>query len=115
MQFCRGYDQGDQIGRFLAHWVIVNFGHFLKIAKVGHIFGLFSTVKGSILSVTKNGFGYILGDFFPTHLVTLATTTFTSPQNKSPFRMAGSQWIDTLLLGTELNYFTSESASFICR
>jgi hypothetical protein len=42
----QGHDQGDQIGRIFAHWVIVYSRQFLKSAEVAHIFGLlFSTVK----------------------------------------------------------------------
>jgi hypothetical protein len=29
--------QGDQMGRILAHWAIVYYGHFKKFAEVGHI------------------------------------------------------------------------------
>jgi hypothetical protein len=34
-------EQGDQIGRNFAHWVVVYFGQFLKISKIAHLFGLF--------------------------------------------------------------------------
>jgi hypothetical protein len=35
-----GRKQGDQIGRIfaLANWVLVYFGQYLKVTKVGHVF-----------------------------------------------------------------------------
>jgi hypothetical protein len=33
------WSQGDQIGRFFAHWAIVYTGKFFKIVKVTQIFG----------------------------------------------------------------------------
>jgi hypothetical protein len=49
----------------LAHWVIVFFGQFLKMTKVGHILRLtFSQGRGYVLMMTQNGSGYILGHFF---------------------------------------------------
>jgi hypothetical protein len=73
------WGQGDQIGLIFAHWAIVFFWPvFLKITEVTQITGvaqyfglLISTVF--VLIMSKNGLGYILGDFFSqTHLVPLA-------------------------------------------
>jgi hypothetical protein len=33
-------EQGDQIGRIFAHWVIVHFGQFFEITEVAQIFGV---------------------------------------------------------------------------
>jgi hypothetical protein len=54
----RGLDQGDQIGRIFAYWVVI-FGKFL-ITKEAKIFWLlFLPVKICILILTR-----FLGDFF---------------------------------------------------
>jgi hypothetical protein len=59
------HGQDDQIRRFFANWLIVYFGQCFSIAEVAEIFGLnFSAVKVYVLTLTKNGLGYILGDFF---------------------------------------------------
>jgi hypothetical protein len=58
-------NQGDQIGRIFAYWVIIFFGRFLKISEVAQIYGTtFSQSICSLFILTKNGLGYILGDFF---------------------------------------------------
>jgi hypothetical protein len=67
-----GKDQGDQIGRILSHGRLFALGSGLKLAGVAHIYGmLFTTATSYILMLTKNCLGYILGDFFPTHIITL--------------------------------------------
>jgi hypothetical protein len=35
-----GREQGDQIGRIFAHWVILYYGQFFQLQKAAHIFGL---------------------------------------------------------------------------
>jgi hypothetical protein len=57
-------DQSDQIGRIFAHWVIVSYRQFLKIVKVAHFWSNFSRSLDYAIILTKNRFGYILGDFF---------------------------------------------------
>jgi hypothetical protein len=60
--------QGDQIVRIFAQLAIASFGYvvFRKVQKNPYFWGpLFSTVKAmNVLILTKNGLGYILGDFF---------------------------------------------------
>jgi hypothetical protein len=51
----------------MAHWVIaylLTFDSFLKTAEVDDIFGLLFLRIRSCINFGKNGFGYILGDFF---------------------------------------------------
>jgi hypothetical protein len=60
--FCS--QQGDQIGRIFAHWVIVSFGKVFLIAEVPLIFGLLFPLLTSCTNFEKNGLGGILGDFF---------------------------------------------------
>jgi hypothetical protein len=74
--------QGDQIGRIFAQWVTVYFWEvFLIITEVAHIFGFCFRVKISVLIVTKNGLGYILGDFLQAPPVTLARRPTPSPSS----------------------------------
>jgi hypothetical protein len=54
----------DQIGRFFAHWEIAYFGQLLKITEVAQIFELLFPRLKLCDTFDKNGFGYILGDFF---------------------------------------------------
>jgi hypothetical protein len=55
--------QGDQIGLISAQWAIAYFGS-LKNTKVAQILGIFKKSIDSVSNFTKNGLGYILGDFF---------------------------------------------------
>jgi hypothetical protein len=45
-----------------------------KITEVSHVLGYFIPELSFCIYFDKNGFGYILGDFSLTHLVTLALT-----------------------------------------
>jgi hypothetical protein len=58
--------QGDQFGRiFCLLGNCFYFGHFLKITKIAYICGLlFYTEKCYALILTKNGLGFIWGNFF---------------------------------------------------
>jgi hypothetical protein len=58
--------QGDQIWRLFAYWVIDFFcAVFLKITEVVQILGLFFSGETDVcIRFDKNGFGYILCDFF---------------------------------------------------
>jgi hypothetical protein len=58
--------QGDQIRQIFAHWKIVFFGQFfLKNKEVPTwLLSYFFQQKMCALILTKNGLGYILGDFF---------------------------------------------------
>jgi hypothetical protein len=54
------------------YWATVYFGQiFLKIAKVSKSLVYFFHNQIFILIETKNGLGYLLGDYLQTHLVTL--------------------------------------------
>jgi hypothetical protein len=55
--------QGDQIRRIFAHWVIVNFGQFFENDRSRTNFRILFPDKSYVLILTKNGLGYILGDF----------------------------------------------------
>jgi hypothetical protein len=44
--------------------VTVYLGSFLQITEIAQIIGLLISTKNYILIMTKNGLGYILGDFF---------------------------------------------------
>jgi hypothetical protein len=57
--------QGDQIGRFFAHWAIVYLEQFFKYRSSPN---LWDNLYALIL--TRNGLGYILGNFYQSHLVT---------------------------------------------
>jgi hypothetical protein len=66
-----GTDQGDQIGRIFAQWVIVSLGQCIwKLKKWLNFLSTLPTyalhVKRHVLIniLTKNGLRYILGDFF---------------------------------------------------
>jgi hypothetical protein len=57
--------QGDQIGRLLAHWEMVCFGHFLSITEVAKNFdAMFSAVKIMHNFWETMGWATLLGDFF---------------------------------------------------
>jgi hypothetical protein len=56
-EVCR---QGDQIGRFFAHWAIVTFFKTV-FEELAHVFFL-NKIYATIL--TKNGLGHILGELF---------------------------------------------------
>jgi hypothetical protein len=57
--------QGDQIVRISAQWAIVYFGSFFqKLQKRPKFWASFSPSIDYVSILTKNGFGYILGDFF---------------------------------------------------
>jgi hypothetical protein len=58
-------EQGDQIGRIFAFWVIVYFGQFLENNKRSpNDWITFSHGKRYLSIVTKDGFGNILGNIF---------------------------------------------------
>jgi hypothetical protein len=57
-------EQGDQIGRIFAHWAIVYmlFSVFKNTEEsIPH--ALATSLHGWTIILTKNGFGFILGDF----------------------------------------------------
>jgi hypothetical protein len=57
--------QGDQIGQNFAYWAIVSFGQgFRKIRQSTDFWATLPHGEGEVLTVTNNGLGYILGDFF---------------------------------------------------
>jgi hypothetical protein len=57
-------DQGDQIGRYFAHWAFVYFGQFFKnCISSPNLLLLFLPEKVIRLFKAPNGLGYILGDF----------------------------------------------------
>jgi hypothetical protein len=61
----RYHDQGDQIGRILAYWATVSSGKFCE--NYGNSTNNWATIfhgKKCVLIFTRNGLGYILGDFF---------------------------------------------------
>jgi hypothetical protein len=55
--------QGDQIGRIFAQWVIVYFGQLLKICK-SNVFGYFIHQFSLYINFDTNVLGYILAAFF---------------------------------------------------
>jgi hypothetical protein len=58
-------EQGDQIGRIFAHWVIVYLGNFfLTFRSCPHVWGSFLPLLRFALFRQKIGLGHILGDFF---------------------------------------------------
>jgi hypothetical protein len=59
-------DQGDQIGRLFAYWVIVYFGQcFENLQKyIAQIFGLLFPRYQLCFSFDQKRLGYILGDIF---------------------------------------------------
>jgi hypothetical protein len=63
--------QGDQIGR-IDYWVIVYFGHFLKMKEVAKFLAAFFHAKnGALFLILKNELNF--GRFFSqTHLVILS-------------------------------------------
>jgi hypothetical protein len=67
--------QGDQIRRIFASWAIINFGQFFaEITEIAQILNYFfsTDIHMYLLNLTKNGLGFILGDFFrQAHLFTL--------------------------------------------
>jgi hypothetical protein len=64
-------EQGDQIGRIFASWVIVYVGQVFHKYKCNLIFGLFFHGESYVLFWTKIALGYILGDISRTRQVTL--------------------------------------------
>jgi hypothetical protein len=62
-------NQGGQIGRIFAIWVIVYFGQFLHY--FSKFLGNFFPQKKLYINLYKNGLGFILGIFSQIHLVTL--------------------------------------------
>jgi hypothetical protein len=73
--------QGDQIGRIFAQRAIVYLGNFLKITYISspNLYAIFPISIKHVLILTKNGLGYVLGDFFQTHLVTLVVANGLFP------------------------------------
>jgi hypothetical protein len=61
--------QCDQIGRIFAHWAIANIGQINW--KLQKLLFMGEATYICINFDTKNGLGFILGDFSQTHLVTL--------------------------------------------
>jgi hypothetical protein len=58
-------DQGDRIGRFLAHLVIVDIGQIFIITEVGLIFSLhLSRGKKRFITFDQKLFGLYFGHFF---------------------------------------------------
>jgi hypothetical protein len=56
--------QGDQIGRIVANWTIVNLGQlFVNNRSSPHSWTIFLQSKSYVAIWTKNGSGYVLGDF----------------------------------------------------
>jgi hypothetical protein len=51
--------QGDQIGRSFAR-----LGRLIKISKYAKFSAYFFHFQGHVVILSKNGMGYILGDFF---------------------------------------------------
>jgi hypothetical protein len=89
------WNQGDQIGRILAHWMIVYFGNSFENYRSRSIFWqLFSEGGNYALILTKDGLGYILGYFSQTHLVTLFCTMLQG----IAVRYLGARNIEILLL-----------------
>jgi hypothetical protein len=77
-------EQGDQIGRNFAYWLIVYFGHFLRNSKVCQTFWLFFPRNKFCINFDKKCFGLHFGRFFSkTHPVTLT-------RSASERRLAGS-------------------------
>jgi hypothetical protein len=63
--FGLSYLQGDQIGRIFAQWAIVYFGQWFEIYIISaNFWATFLCDTSYVLILTKNGLGYILGDFF---------------------------------------------------
>jgi hypothetical protein len=61
----RHWNQGEQIGRIFAYWVLAYFGQFRE--NYGNSPNLCATLfygKSGAQVLTKNALGYILGDFF---------------------------------------------------
>jgi hypothetical protein len=52
--------QGGQIGRIIAHWVVIYFGQFCKYNRLGYFFRKYRIY----INFGKNGLGYIYSDFF---------------------------------------------------
>jgi hypothetical protein len=67
-----------RIGRIFAYWAFFSLGIFLKMTGVAQFFEplFISTEKVLHSCWQKNCFGYILGIFSQTHLVTLLTNLF---------------------------------------
>jgi hypothetical protein len=60
-----GKIHGDQIGRIFAYWVYDYFGQlFVQTLKVAPTFGLLFHGKSYVSTLTDDGLGYILADFF---------------------------------------------------
>jgi hypothetical protein len=58
-------NQGDQIGRIFAHGAIVKFKQlYVKYRRSSNFGRTFFHRKSVVFILTKNGLGYILGDFF---------------------------------------------------
>jgi hypothetical protein len=55
--------QCDQLGRILARWVNVYFGHFYYVSNP-HFGATFSPQLRLHISLAQNGLGLVLGDFF---------------------------------------------------
>jgi hypothetical protein len=69
-----GLQQGDQIGRIFAYWAIVYFGQFFENKRTIPPLpkdNFFPLGKSYVLILPKNEFGYILGNFIQTDLVTM--------------------------------------------
>jgi hypothetical protein len=87
-------EQGDQIGRIFVLWSLFTLGSFFKSTEVAQILGLlFSRRKSYVLISTKNPWGYILGNFSQTHLVTLnvsynasVATIYNATSSKTRFK-----------------------------
>jgi hypothetical protein len=76
--------QGDQIGRIFADWSIVSIvQRFVNDRSSGQFRATFSHGTNDILNLTTFLFGYILGDFWQTHLVTLARPEYTDERDRT--------------------------------
>jgi hypothetical protein len=101
--------QGDRIGRIFGPWTIVFFGYFFEnYGRSPNFVATFFHGRSDVLVLTKNGLGYIWGDFFTHHLVTL---TASPPVSWWPSSAIPSATVETAQRSTRMENVCFKFAS----